>query len=260
METPDVPRRWADLVAEDLSPRQYVPSDIPVKDPKEEDRFAAPVIWIGKTHKASSDHIKDRILTAFSEAGKEDVEIVELYVTTKSGKDHAYLLLNSKTASDLLLDGSIVVSVIVEEKEIDLWFDTADHLEPNDKQDPYTLFLWQLPKNRPASQIARELKLKIGKWAPICDINVGQDRNSSGKCNGTARIMFDYEFDTQKCVYLLNFNFFLDQEIRAAFCNSDRKPKKPQTKSHGRKTNKRSNSHKLSKSKNSKGHRNNKRY
>ena len=78
---------------------QGVPSTIKTSD-KNTDRFDAPVLWIKKTFGSSKEHIIERTLSAFKNADISDVKIVELYITTKKGKDHAYMLLNSSKLSE----------------------------------------------------------------------------------------------------------------------------------------------------------------
>lgn len=217
-----------------------------------EDGFEAPVLWLKKIFSIPKEELIATTEKAFVDAGMEGVKVVELYTTTNRTKDHAYMLLNSNHASKLLLDGTVSVIVNADfekdknkdtaenheesgsdeegggdedngkKNEISLWFDKADHLEPRENQDPFTLYIWQLPDNRPAAQIAVEIRNKIGKWCPIIDIDVPADRTGRGFCAGYAKVHTEYEFDTQKCVYLLNFSFFLGREIRAGFCNVDR--------------------------------------
>jgi hypothetical protein len=201
-------------------------------DEEKEDRIEAPVLLIKKVFKTRREILIEKVETAFREAGREQVQVLELYLTTNSTKDHAYMLLNSKSASDLLLDGTVNISVPVENDEgvvdeIVLWFDEADHLEPKEHQEPNVLFIRNLPTNRPALQVAQELRLKIFKWCPIEDIDVPSDRSGKGTCVGTAKIYLETEFDTRKCIYLLNHSMFLGEEILASFSNRDRQYSKP---------------------------------
>lgn len=197
-------------------------------DLNEEDIYEAPVLWIKKTFGADKEYITKQVIDGFAVKDVKDVEVIELYITSKKGKDHAYMLLNSSKYSNYLLDGNINITISVkseeydEEEEFTLWFEKADHLEPRDDQDPFTLYIWQLPKTNPANQIAEELRILISRWCPINDIFVPTDDEGKGLCKGWAKVEFQYEFDTQKCIYLLNFNFFLNTEIRAGFCNTDR--------------------------------------
>jgi len=207
-----------------------------------DDRYDAPVLWIKKTFKVKKEDIIEKLHETFEEANIPDVEVLELYITTNKEKDHAYILLNSSEGSHLLLDGTITVIVETEDgEERNLWFEKADHLKPQEHQDPFVLYIWKLPRNSPAAQVAEELRLKICEWCPIIDIYVPQDDQGKGLCIGWAKITFQYEFDTQKCVYLLNYNYFMKKEIRAGFCNTDRIYKKKETKNKGRKSHSRDN-------------------
>jgi len=204
---------------------------VPIGD-EDMDKIEAPVLLIKKVFKSRKETIIQGVEEAFKEAGREDVKVVELYLTTNSTKDHAYLLLNSKTGTDLLLDGTVNVSVPVENDEgnsgsVVLWFDEADHLQPKEHQEPTVLFIRELPTNRPAGQVAQELRLRIKQWCPINDIDVPSDRNGKGTCTGTAKVYLDTEFDTRKCIYLLNHSLFLGQTILASFSNKDRQYSKP---------------------------------
>lgn len=210
-----------------------------------DDRYEACVLWIKKTFRVPEDEIRENTIKAFREKGVNDVEIVALYVTTSKTKDHGYMVLNSSKASKLLLNGTINVSVNYNNDDdaqdsVFLWFDKADHLVPKSNQDPYTLYIWQLPTDRPAKQVEEELFRLISPLSPIISMEVPDnatvasqssryrnndngDRQTEGNlCAGWAKVYFSYEFDTQKCVYMLNFNRFLGVEIRAGFCNTDR--------------------------------------
>lgn len=200
---------------------EIIPPQIIPDTPESDDIFSAPVLWIKKTFKIPEETLRDRILSAFTEAGVE-AKITALYISRSQTKDHAYMILNSAKASELLLDGTINVVISIEDKDDDvvLWFDKADHLVPKGEQDPFTLYIFQLPKDRPAIQIGEELKRLISEWCPILKIEVSEGLDH--QCSGWAKIYFKYEFDTQKCVYMLNYNRFMECEIRAAFCNSDK--------------------------------------
>lgn len=196
----------------------------------DQDKFKAPVIWIKTTFGVSEKQIRDSISLAFANGGIE-VDIIELYISNKSDKDHAYMLLSSTESSDYLLDGTISVTVkINEEEEKELSFDIADHIKPEPGQLPFTLYIWQLPKTKPANMVKEELVQLIEKWCPIIDIDLPSDRDGKGLCVGFAKIEFQYEFDTQKCIYLLNYNHFLGTKIRAAFCNRNTTKKIPSVK------------------------------
>lgn len=196
------------------------------------DRLEAPVLLIKKVFKNKKDILIEKVESAFKNAGRENVKVVELYLTSNSTKDHAYLLLNSRSATELLLDGTINISVPVENDDgefddIVLWFDEADHLQPKDHQEPNVLFIRELPTNRPSGQVAQELRLKISKWCSILDIDVPSDRDGKGTCVGNAKIYLETEFDTRKCIYLLNHSLFLGKVILASFSNKDRQYSKP---------------------------------
>lgn len=217
--------KWSDLA-----------DDFP--DGADSDRWEAPVLWIKRTYRAPADLIKSLIVDQLKKAGIENPEVVSLYITLNPGRDHAYLLLSSKKASELLIDGTINIVVPCADEEIEgkeeavLWFDKADHLEPNEKQDPYVLYIWQLPKNRPAQEIKSHLEPMLNSWSPLLSLEVGSVEG--GKGAGWAKAHFNYEFDTQKCIYLLNFNLFMGSEVRAAFCNIDRAaPSRPAKKAQG---------------------------
>lgn len=234
---------WADLLDE-VDPVQDIPAEkIPLPYPvvkttaKTDDRIDAPVIWIKRTFGLTSGELKKSVLDAFEKAGVPDVEIVEMYVSFSTTKQHAYMILSSLRHSELLLDGTISVLVeskeeVTSEEDIYLWFEKADHLEPRENQDPYMLYVWQLPTSEPATLVHEKLESFISRLAPIVTILV--PANPEGLCLGWAKIEFDYQFYTQKCVYMLNFNHFMGTEIRAVFCNADWKsqaPKAPSTKS-----------------------------
>jgi|SRR5579885_829741 len=197
-----------------------------------EDYFNAPVIWVKKIFKCPRDELISNIETAFSKAGMENVKVVELYTTSNRTKDHAYILLNSKKASDLLLDGTINVKIRSHDdddedddeeiNEVTLWFDIADHLRPKENQEECVIFIQGLPDQRPAMQIAQELRRKISTWCPIEDIDVPSDKEGKGMSTGIAKIKFKFGFDAQKSIYLLNYSLFLGHEIRVSFCNMDR--------------------------------------
>ena len=118
--------------------------------------------------------------------------------------------------------------------DITLWFAVADHLEPGDNQEPCIIYIQGLPDNRPSVQIAQELRRRISKWCPIEDINVPSDKTGKGLSIGNAKVTFQCEFDTLKCLYLLNYSMFLDKEIKASFCNKDRTYTKRSNYSTGR--------------------------
>jgi hypothetical protein len=221
------------------------------------DYYDAPVLWIKKIFNCSRDNLIQKTEEAFRNANMVDVKVVELYTSSNRARDHAYLLLNSKRASELLLDGTINIIITVhkykedkedrddgedkedrddknddgdnkkdddsdDEMDITLWFDIADHLKPRDNQESCTIFIQGLPDNRPTVQIAQELRRKISKWCPIEDIDVPSDKTGKGLSVGTAKIKLQHEFDTQKCIYLLNYSLFLEREIRVSFCNINR--------------------------------------
>lgn len=202
----------------ELEPVQPNPSVQPSKEFS--DRYDAPVIWIRKTHGLTSEELQTYIMKAFEEAGVKDVQIVQMYVSFSSHKNHAYMVLSSVRHSDMLLDGTINVPVESEEdEEMFLWFEKADHLEPRETQDPNILYIWQLPANEPSSEVYRLLELAISALAPIVKMEVSS--REDGMCDGWAKVVFNHEFDTQKCVYMFNYNHFMGCEIRAVFCNSD---------------------------------------
>lgn len=251
--------RWSDLeaptdfYAEDRD-NQSPPTDRPVyspmtqrsqsNSPKQEEtvsnpedfnnpKYEAPVFWIGRTFRVGEQALRAAIMKAFSDVKIEGVEIVDLYLTKSETRDHAYVVLNSADASDMLLDGKASIIVTVNSKDGDseenrLVVEVADHIAPSTEQDPYTLYVWQLPLDRPAEQVKEELKRKIMPLAPIITIEVPSDE--SGNCKGSAKVVFKYEKDTQKCVYMLNYNTFLGSEIRAAFWKKDRFMKKTKPK------------------------------
>lgn len=203
--------------------------------PEETELYESPVLWIKRTFRVPEDQIRESILTTFSKADMPDVKIAALHITTNVSRDHAYMILNSSKASDLLLDGSlsVIVQIKTDKKQdeeenseasdakddIVLWFEKADHLVPSDSQDPFTLYLWQLPNDIPSAQLAKELRELIETWCPIISMKVGEKSDTS---MNWAKIVFDYEFDTQKCIYMLNYANFRGGEIRAGFCNLDR--------------------------------------
>lgn len=204
---------------------------------EEKDRLNAPVLWLRRTFRVDPDVIRKAILNAFHESGKTQVQIVDMFVTFNPERDHAYLILNSKAASELLLDGTLTIYVpnpkvqsedgdpdeeeSPDEKpeDVKLWFEKADHLTPKPYQDPYTLYLWQLPQI-PGAEMEAEIRRVISPWCPILDVAV--DENDQGVCRGSAKVSLDCEFDTQKCCYMLSYNRMLGEDIRASFCNTDR--------------------------------------
>lgn len=193
-------------------------------------KYDAPVLFVKRTYGATVEVLKIAIMKVFDESEVKDVKVVDLYISTGEGRDHAYLLLNSDTASQLLLDGTLTVIIQVDRgndrlEEVSLWIDYADHLVPNEEQDPYMLYVWQLPKDRPVQQVENELVHKILNLAPILEIEMEGDQR--GMCMGWAQVTFKYERDTQKCVYMLNYNRFMNVEIRAAFYQLNRPPRKP---------------------------------
>ncbi len=192
------------------------------------DRWEAPVLWIKRTYKAPQELIESTIIRELQKAGIENPQIISMHITSNPGRDHAYLLLSSKKASELLIDGtvSIVVPHVDEEmkdkEDAVLWFDKADHLEPTEKQDPFVLYIWQLPKSRTVTEIDVKLRDLLSSWCPLISLEIGS--SDDGKTLGWAKAHFGYEFDTQKAIYLLNFNSFMGAEVRAAFCVVDRFP------------------------------------
>jgi hypothetical protein len=213
---------------------------------EEEDRYEAPVIWLKKMFKLSESTVKEAILTTFRNADLHSVAIADMFTTASEVRDHAYIILNSSKASKLLTDGTLSVVVTIPKRkvarhdsgdesdeaeqnddadtpqteDIVLWFEKGNHLWPASHQDAFTLYVWQLPTNIKGSVVEAALRKQIGLYCPAIDVTV--DENDDGLCSGWAKAFFHYEFDTQKCVYMLNFRPFLGTEIRASFCNTDR--------------------------------------
>jgi len=212
--------------------------DQPVEGEKNADRWEAPPLWIKRTFGAAEQEVSSAIIDALKRGGVENPEIICLHITLNPDRDHAYILLNSAATSELLIDGTITVVVTNRRRKDDveedcvLCFDKADHLTPNDGQDPYTLYIWQLPKNKTVEMVHEALTKLLTPFAPVIEIEVS-DR--AGKCDGWAKIKFDYEFDVQKCIYLLNYNVFMGSEIRAAFFNFNRGAPPPVSKAQGAK-------------------------
>ena len=219
-----------------VSPVHRTPSPKTVSSQKDfnDPKYDAPVLWIRRTYGLSSESICEAILATFEESAVENVKIVSLYINSGNSRDHAYLVLNSDSASQLLLDGTLTVVIQKEvasdstekSEEVSLAIDAADNITPSDEQDPYTLYLWQLPRDRPAAQVEDELIRRIVELSPIKEIELPSD--SKGLCIGWAKVVFMYEKDTQKCIYMLNFNKFMNVGIRAGFYQLNRPPlKKP---------------------------------
>jgi len=236
--------KWAPVqgAKSDNSKPLHGTSDLESERIDKKDYYDAPVLWIKKIFGCSKEKLIEKTEEAFKNADMPEVKVVELYATSNRNKDHAYMLLNSNRATNLLLDGSIDIIITVQkndkdsgdedrhldvgekdnEMDITLWFAVADHLKPSDRQEACTIFIQGLPDNRPSVQIAQELRRRISKWCPIEDINVPSDKAGKGLSVGNAKVTFQCEFDTQKCLYLLNYSIFLDKEIKASFCNTDR--------------------------------------
>jgi len=190
------------------------------ENPEMQDVYGAPAILIKKTFRTPEPILRERIIAAFTELGV-DIKITGLYITRNEAKDHAYMILNSAKASEFLFDGTINLVIPMEDEDDKvLWFDKADHLMPSEDQDEFTLYMWQLPKDKSSIEVCEELKRVISAWCPILKIEVPHD--SDHKCLGWAKVHFKYMFDTQKCLYMLNYNLFMDCEVRAGFCNSDK--------------------------------------
>ena len=190
-------------------------------DPK----YNVPVIWIKRRFRASDEVLRKSIKETFEKADIKGVEIVDLYIANTQGKDHAYMVLNSEEAGNNLLDGTLNVYVHTEYDDGEssdslLIFEIADHLNPNEDQDPNVLYLWQLPTNIPAKDVEAALRERIKNLAPILNIDVRKSPNEN--CSGSAKIRFGCQHDTRKCIYMLNFNTFLESEIRVAYYNKDR--------------------------------------
>jgi hypothetical protein len=195
-------------------------------------RYEAEVLWIKRTYHVGEPAVRAAIMKAFEGSGLDDVSIVMLYVSTSSTRDRAYLVMNSVQATEMLLDGTLSVVIrtaldkedakegeVNSEKEelrdVTLWMDIADHLVPTEEQDPYTLYLWQLPTQLKAAHVEMELRKVIESLCPIYRLEVKE--NADGRCGSWAKVGFKYESHTRKCVYMLNYNHFMGAEIRAAF-------------------------------------------
>lgn len=212
-------------------------------DPK----YDTEVLWIKRTYHVGEAAVRQAILKAFDDSGLENVEIVMLYVSTSEEHDRAYVVMNSLQATDMLLDGTVsaVVRIPIEPeflpkededgndeqgrpgtdefRDVTLWMDIADHLVAKEHQDPYTLYLWQLPTQIPATEVEAQLRKVIQPLSPIYRLEVKQ--NADGRCGSWAKVGFKYESHTRKCIYMLNFNYFLGNEIRAAFFHTSAKSK-----------------------------------
>jgi len=217
------------------------PSSSPLRTPSpktvspveafDDPKYNAPVLWFKRIFGVDRETLVAAIMQSFEESDVKDVKIVSLYISTGESRDHAYLVLNSEPASKLLLDGTL--SVIIkrnrgeeeEEEETSLWIDCAGSLPLTDEQDPYMLYIWQLPKDRPVDQVENELRRTVLDLCPIMEIDIPGD--AKGLCLGWAQITFKYERDTQKCIYMLNYNRFMGTEIRAAFYQLNRPPRRP---------------------------------
>lgn len=207
-------------------------------------RYDADVLWIKRTYRVGEPAVRAAILKAFDGSGLDAVEIVMLYVSTSDTRDRAYLVMNSAQATEMLLDGtvSVIIRAPIEEefktnqaesttgkrddgntteekpdefRDVTLWMDVADHLVPTDEQDPYTLYLWQLPTQLQAAHVEMELRKIIEQLCPIYRLEVKE--NQDGRCGSWAKVGFKYESHTRKCIYMLNYNHFLGNDIRAAF-------------------------------------------
>ena len=72
------------------------------------------------------------------------------------------MILNSAKASEFLFDGTINLVIPMEDEDDKvLWFDKADHLMPSEDQDEFTLYMWQLPKDKSSIEVCEELKREM---------------------------------------------------------------------------------------------------
>lgn len=239
--------------------KSSVDKQVQVAD-QDDDVYDAPVIWLKKMFRLPEETIKNAILTTFRNAGQHSVAIVDMFISRSEVRDHSYFILNSAKASKLIIDGTLSVVVTIPKRkpvlqdedsdqeqpadeedkltteDIILWFEKGNHLTPAPHQDAFTLYLWQLPKDLRGSLVEGALREKITLYCPIIDIMVDEDED--GLCTGWAKIHLNYEFDTQKCVYMLNYRQFLGVEIRASFSNTDRGiVRKPPKEDRSRKSN-----------------------
>lgn len=259
--------RWADLIASDeFEGEQFHEGPTLAENQADLNRFFAgkplpslddeifndplydpEVLWVKRTYRVGEAAVRAAILKAFEGSGLDGVEIVKLYISTSPTRDRAYLVLNSVQATDMLLDGS--VSIVVRAKtsddaegagsdglsDVTLWVDVADHLVPTDDQDPYTLYIWQLPTDLQAIEVEEALRQFIEPLCPIYRMEVKE--NKDGRCGSWAKVALKYESHTRKCIYMMNYNVLLGTEIRAAFyqTNAVAARKKPiREKDHGR--------------------------
>jgi len=211
--------------------------------PEEQDRFSAPTFWLKNSFGMEPETFREALIKAFSSAGQPNVDVADMFFSTNGTRSHAYFVLNSEKASRLLIDGTVNIVVSIpkrkrlhagsgsdeengdDREELVLWLEKANPFGPAEHQDPFTLYVWNLPLDKPASEIEDALREKISILSPISSLTVAE--NDDGLCGGWARVGFDYEFDTQKCVYMLNFRPFYGNLIRASFYNMDReKPKR----------------------------------
>lgn len=182
-----------------------------------------PLLWLKSTHGVPDVEIKTAISKTCEEYGLKSVEVVSMFSNGKNERQHAYILLNNLEACRKILDGSIPLHVTIDDEDAELWFGTADHLEPNDHQSPNVLYIWGLPTDTDAMEIQYELEKFISPISQLTNITIGED--SDGCCLGWAKVSFETEQQTQRCIYMLNNNPHFGQPIRAAFCNKDRQIK-----------------------------------
>lgn len=191
------------------------------------------VLWIQKVFGCSRETIINGIVKAFEEVDMT-VKVTRLYISTMKGKDHAYLLLDSVEATQMLYQGDIeVILTSPEGTEVSVWFQTADRKAPKEKQDPYSVFFWNLPmKNR--EEVEEELSEQIFDIVECEYITVNADPYGKGNCSGTAKVGVSRMIDARKLIYMFNFAEFMGQDIRAAFCNKDYKIKPRKSRDTGK--------------------------
>lgn len=219
----ELKQSWGEMVEAEFPTEHLSPREESELSPEEIDRYDAPVIWVKRVYGLSSHELTDLINDAFKTHDVENAEVIYTHISTSEDKDHAYILINSKTHSEKLLEGLIPVVVPGIEGEEDdntLDFDAAIHLEPRETQDPCTLYLWNLNyQGKNPKQISQYFEDLISSWCPVMDVIPQKDRY--GDFNHALKIrLFCYE-DTRKCIYLLNYNEVEEVLIRAGFCNID---------------------------------------
>ena len=219
-----ISNKWGDSLNEDLDGKDAK------QLPNNDDLYKAYVLWIKNCYGKNNEELTKVFEAAFKNSEFQDLKVLKMFHSTKPGQDHAYVLINNVHACDAILEGELSIPLIIindqdQEETVQLSIDKADHLSPREDQDPYVLYLSGLPTNVLCSVVEAELTAMISSWIPIESLSLDIDRD--GMFKGSAKVKFEYKFDTLKCIYLLNFNHFMGSLIRAAFCNKDWKVKAP---------------------------------